>query len=125
MQMKKPKKFCKNPECEQEILEYKSLKREYCSDYCRSHYGYARRLEENKEFIAHAKGLSENYKLLKMHKNAGILEESFDKYEKLGFNINYLPSFKIYKIKGFNKLTYQIKDIVFSVDKEKKLIIIY
>ena len=114
MPMKKPKKVCKNPECEQEILEYKSLKREYCSDYCRSHYGYARRLEENKEFTAHAKGLSENYKLLKMHKNAAILEESFDKYEKLRFNINYLPSFKIYKIKGFNKLTYQIKDIVFQ-----------
>ena len=74
MQMKKPKKFCKNPECEQEILEYKSLKREYCSDYCRSHYGYARRLEENKEFIAHAKGLSENYKLLKMHKQLTIVK---------------------------------------------------
>ena len=125
MPMKKPKKFCKNPECEQEILEYKSLKREYCSDYCRSHYGYTRRLEENKEFIANAKGLSENYKLLKMHKDAGILEESFYKYEKLGFNINHLSRFNMYNIKGLNKLTYQIKDIVFSLDKEKKLIVIY
>lgn len=121
--MKKPKKFCKNPECEQEILEYKSLKREYCSDYCRSHYGYTRRLEENKEFTAHAKGLSKNYKLLEMHKNAGILEESFDKYEKLGFNINYLPVKKV--ISKSKEQYYVIKDIAFQYNKINDIIKIF
>ena len=46
--MKRPIKICKNPDCQDEILEYKSSKREYCSDSCRNQHGHKRRTEEKK-----------------------------------------------------------------------------
>ena len=48
--MTKPIKICKNPECGDEIIEYKSSKIAYCNDYCRNRAGYLRRLIENEEF---------------------------------------------------------------------------
>jgi hypothetical protein len=122
--MKKLKKYCKNPECDQEIFEYKSSKREYCNDYCRNRYGYLRRLEENHEMILFTKGYNKNYQLLKLHKEAGILEESFDKYEKLGFNPRYIPQRS--KMLQTKKEYYTIKNIDFFFDNEKDTIqIIY
>lgn len=122
--MKKLKKYCKNPECEKEIFEYKSSKREYCNDYCRNRYGYLRRLEENRDIILFSKGYNKNYQLLKLHKEAGILEESFDKYEKLGFNPLYIPQRN--KMLQTKKEYYTLKDIDFFFDNEKDTIqIIY
>ena len=118
--MKKVKKYCKNPECEQEIFEYKSSKREYCEDYCRNRYGYLRRLKENHEIILFSKGYNKNYQLLKLHKDADIIEESFDKYEKLGFNPRYLTQRKI--TLQTKREYYTIKDIDFLFDKEKDTI---
>ena len=48
--MKKPIKFCKNPDCEEEILDCKSSKKIYCTDKCRNYHGHKRRSEENLEF---------------------------------------------------------------------------
>ena len=122
--MKKLKKYCKNPECEQEIFEYKSSKREYCNDYCRNRYGYLRRLEENHEINLFSKGYNKNYQLLKLHKDAGILDESLDKYEKLGFNPRYIPQRS--KMLQTKKEYYTIKNINFFFDNEKDTIqIIY
>jgi hypothetical protein len=118
--MKKLKKYCKNPECEQEILEYKSSKREYCNDYCRNRYGYLRRLEENHEINLFSKGYSKNYQLLKLHKDAGILDESLDKYEKLGFNPRYIPQRN--KMLQTKKEYFTIKDIDFFFDNVKDTI---
>ena len=124
--MKKPKKYCKNPDCEDEILEYKSLKREYCGDYCRNHYGYIRRTEENLEINLFNKGMLENHKLLKLYSDKNILTEDLDKFEKLGFNTKYLPETRYYIINGIKTKCYKIKDIVFGLDPEGETkIIIY
>lgn len=48
--MKKPIKYCENPDCG-DTIEYKSSKKKYCNDYCRNHHGYKRRTEENLEFL--------------------------------------------------------------------------
>jgi hypothetical protein len=122
--MKKPIKFCKNPDCEDEILEYKSSKREYCSDYCRNHHGHIRRTEENLEFSIFKKGHLENFKVLKLHKDAGILKETLEKYEKFGFNPFYLPAKKIYEKNGKKHEYYTIKDISFEFDLNDKCITI-
>ncbi len=37
--MKKPINYCKNPDCEDVIKEYKTSKTDYCSDFCRNQYG--------------------------------------------------------------------------------------
>lgn len=124
--MKKPIKYCKNPDCEDEIKEYKSSKREYCSDYCRNHHGYIRRSEENFDFNLIRKGMIENYKLLKLYRDKNILSEYLNKFEKLGFDTRYLPEPKYFIIGGINTKCYRYKDIVFGLDsKEPSKIIIY
>lgn len=100
IQMKKPVKICKNPDCRDEIVDYISSKREYCSDYCRNHHGYVNRKAYNLEFVTRSKGMAKNYELLKLHRESNIYIEKLSKYEKFGFNTNYLPEFKIFKISG-------------------------
>lgn len=124
--MKKPIKICENPECRDEIVDYKSSKIKYCNDYCRNHHGYVRRSEENLEFTLYKKGLAENFKLLKLYRDKKIFSEDLIKFEKLGFNPKFLPETKIYVINGEKTSAYQIKDIVFGLDpKDKSKIIIY
>jgi hypothetical protein len=123
--MKKPIKICKNPECRDEIIEYKSSKIEYCNDYCRNHAGYLRRLLENEEFNEITKGLKENYKVLKLHSDAGIYSEDLWKLEKLGFDTHFLPKQKYFLISGKKTLSYQIKEIIFQLDDITDKIIIY
>jgi hypothetical protein len=124
--MKKPIKICNNPECRDEIVDYKSSKKIYCDDYCRNHHGYIRRSEENLEFTLYKKGLAENYKLLKLYRDKKIFSEDLIKFEKLGFNPKFLSETKIYVINGEKTSAYQIKDIVFGLDpKDKSKIIIY
>jgi len=124
--MKKPTKYCKNPHCLDEIVDYKSSKREYCTDYCRNHHGHIRRSEENLEFNIVRKGMLENYKLLKLYRDRDILIEDLKKFEKLGFNSKHLPEIKFYDVSGIKTKCYQIKDIVFGLDpKDNTKIIIY
>ena len=124
--MKKPIKFCKNPDCEDEILDYKSSKKLYCSDKCRNYHGHKRRSEENLEFNLSRKGMLENYKVLKLHKDAGIMKETLEKYEKFGFKPAYLPVKKLYEHEGNKIEYYQIKDIQFGLNPENtNQIIIY
>lgn len=124
--MKKPIKFCKNPDCEDEILDYKSSKKIYCSDKCRNYHGHKRRSEENLEFDLCRKGMLENYKLLKLYRDRNIHIEDLDKFEKLGLNTKYLPESKLFNVGGVTTKCYQIKDIVFGLyPKDEKKIIIY
>jgi hypothetical protein len=122
--MKKPIKFCKNPDCEDEILDYKSSKKLYCSDKCRNYHGHKRRSEENLEFNLSRKGMLENYKVLKLHKDAGIMKETLEKYEKFGFKPAYLPVKKLYEQEGNKIEYYQIKDIAFRFNLKDNTIII-
>lgn len=120
--MTKPIKICKNPECGDEIIEYKSSKIEYCNDYCRNHAGYLRRLVYNEEFNEMAKGFKENYKVLKMHFDVGIFSENLEKLEKLGFDSRFLPEQRFFIINGNKTLCYQIKEIIFNLNHEKNTI---
>lgn len=123
--MKKRILICKNEECQDEINDYKSSKRLYCSDYCRNRNGYLRRLEDNKELIEISKGQKIIYELLDRYAKAGIYEEEISKLMKFGFNPKCLHVPKYYEINGKKCTCYSIKDIVFELDKENKLIIIH
>ncbi|RAR71485.1 hypothetical protein [Flavobacterium aciduliphilum] len=122
--MKKPVKICKNPDCGVEIVDYKSSKREYCSDYCRNHHGHKRRCEENFEFIAQKKGLANNYKILKRYIDAGVVREDFDKLLKFGFDPKYLPQKYIDRTFSPNIAFHIIKDIIFGLDPVTNQVII-
>lgn len=123
--MKKPIKICKNPNCKDEIVDYKSTKRKFCSDSCRNSFGYLKRLEENREFIEHKNGMKNNYKLLKMFEDAKIYKEEFSKLVKLGFSTKYLPEFRVFIINDVKCKCYQIKDIIFSLSADGKNILIH
>jgi hypothetical protein len=123
--MIKPIKICKNPECKDEIKDYKSSKIEYCNDYCRNRAGYLRRLLENEEFNEIIRGSKENYRVLKIHSDAGILEEELWKLERFGFNNRFLPEPKFFIIKGKKTQCYQIKEIFFHLDEKTNKIIIF
>jgi hypothetical protein len=125
IKMIKPIKICNNPECRDEIIEYKSSKIAYCNDYCRNRAGYLRRLIENEEFDVFSKGLQKNYKLLKTHSDAGIFDEDLWKLERFGFNTRFLPEPKFFIINGKETQCYQIKEIVFHLDKKTNKIIIH
>jgi len=122
--MKKPIKFCKNPDCGDEILDYKSSKKVYCTDKCRNYHGHKKRSEENLEFTIQNKSFYENYKVLKLHKDAGIMKETLEKYEKFGFKPAYLPVKKLYKHEGNIIEYYQIKNIAFRFNLKDNTIII-
>ena len=123
--MKKRILICKNEECQDEIIDYKSSKRLYCSDYCRNRDGYLRRQEENKELIEISKGQKINYELLDRYAEAGIYEEEVSKLMKFGFNSKCLRLAKYYEINGRNCTCFSIKDILFEFDEDKNLIIIH
>jgi hypothetical protein len=122
--MKKPTKFCKNPDCKDEI-EYKSAKKIYCTDYCRNHHGYKRRMEYNLEFTTHKNGMATNYKVLKFLLDAGIFKESLDLLIKIGFDPKYLPQKNIDDEFGPNIAYYIIKDIIFGLDPKTDEVMIY
>lgn len=123
--MIKPIKICKNPECRDEIIEYKSSKIAYCNDYCRNRAGYLRRLIENEEFDIFNKGHKENYRVLKIYFGVGIFSEYLWKLEKLGFDTRFLPEPKIFIIKGKETQCYQIKEIIFQLNPEDNKIIMF
>lgn len=123
--MKKRILYCKNEECQDEIIDYKSSKKLYCSDYCRNRDGYLRRQEENKELIEISKGQKINYELLDRYAKAGIYEEEVSKLMKFEFNPKCLNVGKYYTLDGRKIQCFSIKDILFEFDEEKNLIIIH
>jgi len=123
--MKKPIKTCKNPECQDDIENYKSAKRSYCNDSCRNRAGYLKRLVEDKEFELEKSKAKFNYKALKHCIEKRHYEIDFSTLELLNFDSNYLKPYKIltFENKRFN--AYTIKDIEFYYNSvTQKMIII-
>lgn len=123
--MKKPIKKCKNPECQDVILEYKSAKRNYCNDSCRNRAGYLNRLVEEREFELEKMKAKLNYKALKQCINKNYLEIDLTTLELLNFDINYLKFNKLLVDNNEQYKAYKIKDIEFYYNSTKaKMIII-
>lgn len=123
--MKKPLKKCKNPECQDVILEYKSAKRNYCNDSCRNRAGYLNRLVEEREFELEKMKAKLNYIALKQCIDKNYLEIDLTTLELLNFDINYLKFNKLLVYNNEQYKAYKIKDIEFYYNSTKaKMIII-
>ncbi|WP_396143526.1 hypothetical protein [Flavobacterium sp.] len=122
--MKKNTKQCKNPECKDDIIDYKSSKRIYCNDSCRNRAGYLKRLVENKEFDLVKKHTKLNYQALEKCIEKSAFEVDFKTLNILGFDINYLTNPKLYKIDNEVTSVYSIKEIQFYYNKTKEIITI-
>lgn len=123
--MKKPIKKCLNPECCDDIIEYKSAKKKYCNDYCRNRAGYIKRLEENKGFIFIDKQLKENKKILKSFIDRDVYEIPISTLTILGFNTETILNGQYYTIEGRKVFIYKIDTIYFENNSEKKSILIH
>ena len=122
--MKKPTKKCKNPECQDAILDYKSSKKTYCNDRCRNRAGYLKRAAENYEFELVKKHTKLNYLALKKCYDKNILEIDIKTLKLLEFNIDYLANPKLYKIKDELINVFYVKEIEFYYSKKEQKIII-
>lgn len=123
--MKKPIKTCKNPECQDDIEDYKSAKRDYCNDSCRNRAGYLKRLEENKEFEMEKIKAKLNYKALRQCIEKEFFEIDLEVLNLLNFDINYLKENKLVVCGQEQFKAYKIKDIEFYYHSSKgKMIII-
>lgn len=122
--MKKLTKKCKNPECDEAILDYKSSKKTYCNDRCRNRAGYLKRAAENYEFELVKKHTKLNYLALKKCYDKDIFEIDFKTLELLDFNIDYLTNPKLYKINDDHVNVFYVKEIRFYYSKKEQKIII-
>lgn len=122
--MKKIIKQCKNPECKDDIIDYKSSKRIYCNDSCRNRAGYLKRLVENSEFDLVKKHTKINYQALEKCIEKNAFDVDYKTLNILGFDINYLTNPKLYKIDNEPTSVYCIKDIQFYYNKTKEIITI-
>ena len=80
--MKQRTIICSNPECKEEINNYISSKRKFCSDKCRNRFGFLHRKEKNKEmnlYFTKLKALENFFNHLHEFDINRISKEDFDK----------------------------------------------
>lgn len=116
-------KSCKNPECESEIFEYLSSKREYCNDKCKSRAAYLRKMKEEGEFIKKDKAIKNNYKSLKKIKDFGMNEISEQTLFSHGFDFSAFHKDQMIIHKGERVFVSCLYDLNFTL-KNKYLIFI-
>lgn len=122
--MKKPVKMCKNPECQDVILDYKSAKRNFCNDSCRNRAGYLKRLVEESEFELEKNKAKSNYKALKQCIDKNHFEIDLITLELLDFDVNYLKLNKLLKSNNQQFKCYKIKEIEFYYNSTKGKMVI-
>jgi|FLOH01.1.fsa_nt_gi hypothetical protein len=83
-------KICKNKECRKEIKVYKSSKRKYCNDRCKSRAAYLQRQIECAYQIDMDKALQKNYKILNKLKEMDLGFITMQTMKSHGFNFNAL-----------------------------------
>lgn len=83
----KLKKVCKNSDCNQEITEYKSSKRQYCDETCKNRSHYLKRTLEESFLIEKDKAIRKNYKILTALRQKGLDNILFQTLESHGFDL--------------------------------------
>ena len=114
----KLKKICKNPECNQEIKKYKSAKRLYCDDACKSRANYLKRLEKEYHLLEMDKAMRKNYKKLLELRDLDLGPISYQTLKSHGFNfkaIHKTENFLDYNRKPVQP--YHVYDIYFQLEK--------
>lgn len=89
--MKRYPIICKNPNCRDEIIEYKSRKKEFCCLPCKNSYNYYKRQEEQEDSISNAKAINRLKRVLKEMHDMEIESITY-KEDSYFFNNLVLPS---------------------------------
>lgn len=84
----KLKKICKNPECKQEIVKYKSSKRLYCDETCKNRANYLKRTKEEYHLIVMDKAMRKNYKILQKLRELDLGPIDYQTLKSHGFNFD-------------------------------------
>lgn len=86
--MKRPIKFCQNPECEEEITLYKSAKKKYCDDQCRRRAWYLNQQIEYKDYNDWLKENKKQLKIIELFVLKGRTKIRQSTLEDLGFDLD-------------------------------------
>jgi len=125
--MRRPIKFCKNPECKDDITQYVSAKRKYCNEKCRKRAWYLNNLVEYKEHNNWIRAIKEQLKIVELFVLKGQYKVRASTLEDLGINMdlwrtpkydsNMNPTHRI----GKYELTYnkESKTITFKIKKDE------
>jgi hypothetical protein len=107
-------KYCKNPECEQEITTYKSYKRLYCDDSCKNRANYLIRTSKEAHLFAIDKAMRNNYKILNRLRRLNLGPINHQTLVSHGFNFDAIHKAEIKIDDQGNKIQlYHVYDIYF------------
>ncbi len=108
-------KFCKNPECEQEITIYKSSKRLYCDDRCKNRANYLIRTDQEAHLLIMDKAMRKNYKILERLRDLNLGSISHQTLKSHGFDFDAIHKAE-FKIDNDGKKVhlYHVYDIYFT-----------
>ena len=125
--MRRPIKFCKNPECKDDITQYVSAKRKYCNEKCRKRAWYLNNLVEYKEHNNWIRAIKEQLKIVELFVLKGQYKVRASTLEDLGINMDLWRTPKYdsnmnhtHRI-GKYELTYnkESKTITFKIKKDE------
>jgi hypothetical protein len=123
--MKRYPIICKNPNCRDEIKEYKSRKREFCSLQCKNSYNYYKKQEEQEDSIMNAKAINRLKRVLKEIYDMEIESITY-KEDSYFFNNIVLPSTQTFiDDKGKEYLVSRLDEILIHRIKNSSTIKIF
>ncbi|MFH6767906.1 hypothetical protein V8G56_04080 [Gaetbulibacter aquiaggeris] len=113
----KLKKICKNPECNQEIKQYKSAKRLYCDDACKSRANYLKRLTEEYHLNAMDKAMRRNYQKSRELRDLDLGPISYQTLKSHGFDFDAIHKTEFFYDDNGNPVQlYHVYDIYFQLE---------
>jgi len=113
----KLKKICKNPECNQEIKQYKSSKRLYCDETCKSRNNYLIRTKVEFHLLEMDKAMRKNHKKLLYLKGLDLGPISYQTLKSHGFDFDAIHKAEIfYDDNGKPIQLYHVYDIYFQLE---------
>ncbi len=86
--MRRPIKFCENPECGEDIPQYVSAKRKYCNQKCRKRAWYLNNLVKYKEHIEWIRAIKQQLKIIELFVFKGKFEVHVSTLTYLGLDLD-------------------------------------
>jgi len=86
--MKRPIKYCQNPECGDDITQYISAKRKFCNEKCRKRAWYIKYIDEYEEHLDWIRAIKEQLKIIELFVLRGKFEVHASTLTDLGIKMD-------------------------------------
>lgn len=119
--MRRPIKFCKNPECRDDITQYISAKRKFCNEKCRKRAWYLNNLIQYKEHKDWIRAINQQLKIIELFVLRGKFKVRESTLTDLGLDMDL---WRTPKYDRNMKPTHRIGKYELTYNKESKIITI-